>query len=542
MPKIFSPQKLQLLLESDEEYALIDVRERNEYERGQIFGATQVPRRSLEARFPVIVPARSTKVVLYDDDDDGTRSALAAGTLEKNGYTDVYYLEGGLTAWKKAGYPVVQGIHVLSKAFGEIVGEIRNSVPTLQPEDLKKLIDSVHDNYIIIEVRPTGEVQKTGSIPGAVNIPGVELPLRIADYAKNGKTIITTCAGRTRGFIACATLTLMGIDNVYDLNNGTLGWQLSGFDLQQNIPQGPPPSLESRLEADRFASQLAKQQGLQLISVDQLEALRRNDHKETLYIIDVRTPEEYEYIGHIAGSVSVPGGQAIQNTDDVAAVHRANIVFVCDNGTRAVITAYWYQQMGFSNIFVLDGGLSAWTCSGRGLETGIRQPDPIGLAEAVKAVDHIHAAGLKSILDKNENKVVIDVSDSRSYTSGHIPGARWVPRGWLETRIGRIVADKKTPLFVTGSDYSSLVFAASTLSELGFYDVRVLHGGNQSWAEAGYDLTQGLDGADPDDWHVHLTEYGHEEAKKYFAWEESLAHLPEYMNYFRRKKILKDEP
>ena len=33
MPKIFSPQKLQLLLESDEEYALIDVRERNEYER-----------------------------------------------------------------------------------------------------------------------------------------------------------------------------------------------------------------------------------------------------------------------------------------------------------------------------------------------------------------------------------------------------------------------------------------------------------------------------------------------------------------------------
>lgn len=536
MLKTISPQALHHLLESDEVYALIDVRERNEYEQGQIFGATLVPQRLLEQRVPVLVPVKDTKVVLYDE--GGERAVLASRTLEKHGYTNIYYLAGGISAWQGAGFSLVKGVHVLSKSFGEIVGEIRRNAPQLSPQDLKQLIDANRQDYIVIEVRPAEEVEKTGSIPGAINIPGVELPLRIADYTKSGKKIITTCAGRTRGFIACATLKMMGIYNVYDLNNGTLGWQLAGFDLQQEIPAGPPPSTGSRIKADRFAAHLVEEQNIPVLSVEGLEALRQNAHRETLYLLDVRTPEEYEISGHIEGAISIPGGQAIQNTDDVVAVNKAQIVFICDNGTRSAITAYWYRQMGFSNVYILGGGMYAWSRAGLGIERGRPQLSPLGYEKAAGKTEKINAGILKGMMDKNQNIVIIDVGDSRAFAGGHIPGARWVSRGWLERRIGDVVTDKGTPVVVTGQDPFNPVYAALTLSEMGFSAVWALAGGHKSWLEAGYDLAVGLEGTEPDDWHVHLTEYGPEEAIQYFLWEESLAHLPEYMRYFRRKGIL----
>ncbi len=535
MPKIILPEQLKSLLESDEEYAVLDVRERNTYEQEQIFGATQVPRRSLEIRIPVLIPVKDTKIILYDE--DSYQAMLAAHTLESYGYTNIYCLAGGLHAWKNAGYPLVEGVHVLSKSFGEIVGEIRKLVPVILPEDLKQLLDKQPDEYIILEVRPEGEVQKTGSIPGAINIPGVELPLRIADYAKSGKTIITTCAGRTRGFIACATLKKMGIDKVYDLNKGTMGWKLAGFDLAQEIPQGPPPSAASRKNADQFAVDLAKQQQLSFITAEELAALQQQ-HKKTIYIADVRSPEEYQFIGHIPGAISVPGGQAVQNTDDTVVVHNAAIVFVCDNATRSIITAYWYRQMGFEKVYVLDGGLAAWADSGHALERGNLPVPPLGFEQASLVVAKVDAAALKDIRKEQPDFLVIDVSDSKSFAGGHIPGAKRIPQGWLEKRIESVVPDKETAFVVTGQDGYSPIFAALTLGKLGFRNARALDGGNCSWAQAGFPLSQGLQGTEADDWHVHLTEYGQEEAKRYFAWEESLVHLPAYMDYFQRKGIL----
>ena len=539
MVRTISPRELQQQLESDERLALIDVRERNEYETGQIFGATQVPRRLLESRIPAAVPVAATKVVLYDNDN--IRSELAASTLEKHGYTALYILDGGLDAWKKAGLPVVKGVHVLSKAFGEIVGEVWNVVPKLSPGEVKALLDSGDDNVVIIEVRPQEEVNKTGSIPGAVTISGVELPLKAADYAKDGKKIITTCAGRTRGYIACATLRMMGITNVYDLDNGTKGWRLAGFELQREIPRGPVPTAESRKKAEQFAKKLVKEQGIRTLSAEQLHVLQQKAQQDVLYVIDVRTREEYELAGHIPGAVLVPGGQAIQNTDDTVPVRNAKIVFVCDDGTRAAITAYWYQQMGFPHVYVLEGGVRSWTQAGKSVQTGSGKNVPLGFDEAEKHVRKIPVSQLKTWLDEKRAVTIVDISDSKSFAAGHIQGARWVPRGWLETRIGHVAVHKDGILVVTGADPFSPVLAGKTLFDLGFSHTYVLDGGTKAWLNAGYGLRNGMEGFEPDDWFVHLTEYDLDRSQGYIKWEEELAYLPEYMAYFRRKGILKPE-
>src|SRR5450432_3157482 len=82
---------------------LIDVREKDEWTEGFIPGARWISRGFLEQRIEDQVPEHSAEIVLYCA--GGTRSALAARTLEELGYTNVKSMAGGFTAWKRAGLP-----------------------------------------------------------------------------------------------------------------------------------------------------------------------------------------------------------------------------------------------------------------------------------------------------------------------------------------------------------------------------------------------------------------------------------------------------
>jgi sulfur-carrier protein adenylyltransferase/sulfurtransferase len=80
---------------------VIDVRDKDEWSEGFIPGARWIPRGFLELRIEEQVPEKSSEVVLYCA--GGTRSALAARSLEELGYSNVSSLAGGFTAWKRAG-------------------------------------------------------------------------------------------------------------------------------------------------------------------------------------------------------------------------------------------------------------------------------------------------------------------------------------------------------------------------------------------------------------------------------------------------------
>ncbi|AFY44073.1 rhodanese-like domain-containing protein [Nostoc sp. PCC 7107] len=80
---------------------LIDVREPSEYTGQHIFGAKLI---SLSKFDPSKVPQnQDTQVILYCN--SGNRSKMAAQKLFDFGFTAVTHLDGGMTAWKAAGYP-----------------------------------------------------------------------------------------------------------------------------------------------------------------------------------------------------------------------------------------------------------------------------------------------------------------------------------------------------------------------------------------------------------------------------------------------------
>src|SRR5947209_5957118 len=88
-------------LERDEQWALLDVREREEYREGHLDGAIPLPRGFLEIRVEEAVPDKSAPIIAYCA--GGVRSLIAARTLKEMGYENVASMAGGYTAWKNAG-------------------------------------------------------------------------------------------------------------------------------------------------------------------------------------------------------------------------------------------------------------------------------------------------------------------------------------------------------------------------------------------------------------------------------------------------------
>lgn len=83
---------------------ILDVREGDAYAAGHIPGARHLPRGQLEIRVDQMLPDPTTSVVTCCE--FGKISTLAAATLREMGFTRAVALDGGLKAWREAGYPL----------------------------------------------------------------------------------------------------------------------------------------------------------------------------------------------------------------------------------------------------------------------------------------------------------------------------------------------------------------------------------------------------------------------------------------------------
>jgi rhodanese-related sulfurtransferase len=89
---------------ADKRVRLIDVREDNEWEAAHAAGAKHLGKGIIERDIEVQVPDKTTEVILYCG--GGFRSALAAESLGRMGYTNVTSMAGGIRAWRDANYPL----------------------------------------------------------------------------------------------------------------------------------------------------------------------------------------------------------------------------------------------------------------------------------------------------------------------------------------------------------------------------------------------------------------------------------------------------
>jgi rhodanese-related sulfurtransferase len=352
-------------------------------------------------------------------------------------------------------------------------------------------------------------------------MPGAELGLRVWDLVPDtDTTVVVHCAGRTRSIIGAATLQRLGVPNVYALKNGTMGWLLAGRQTENGSQRLdlPRPSTEGLALARQKARAVAEEEGVRYVDDAEAQRIVQRAGSETVYLMDVRTAEEYA-AGHIPGFRWTPGGQAVQATDNYVAITGGTILFVDDDNVRASMTAQWFRQMGHPNVFVLDGGISAWRTAALALETGPDHETPAGIEDARTRVEAV-SPDVLATHPEADRPAVIFVGTSEEFARGHVPGSHWVPRGWLEPRIGD-VAPKGSRVVVTCTDGIPSTLAAATLRDSG-YDASVLQGGLATWTAAGLPIERGLTGVTsiPND--VLPAQRSYAEMHNYLRWEEAL--------------------
>ncbi len=294
-------QDLKAQLHDGGEIALLDAREEGVFFHRHLLMASCVPLSRVELMVDALVPRRSARVVWCDDGDG---SALrAARRMSGFGYTNVAVLEGGIAAWEAAGFRLYSGVHVPSKAFAEVV-EHEAGTPHLSAPELKALIDSGAD--IAIFDSRSYEEYHNNSIPTAISVPGAELVYRFADLTPSpDTTVIVNCGGRTRSIIGAQALRNAGFRNkIMSLKDGTMAWHLAGFEVVHGATRRPPEVSSKGLAAAREGAALVAQRcDVRHIDKATLAAWRSEAKERSLYVLDVRTPEEYAAGHHGRGAL-----------------------------------------------------------------------------------------------------------------------------------------------------------------------------------------------------------------------------------------------
>lgn len=91
-------------LKRGDKFVFVDIREDDEWREGHAQGAIHIGKGVLERDIGEEVPDRDSEIVLYCG--GGSRSALAAESLERMGYRNVYSMDGGIRGWTQAGLPM----------------------------------------------------------------------------------------------------------------------------------------------------------------------------------------------------------------------------------------------------------------------------------------------------------------------------------------------------------------------------------------------------------------------------------------------------
>src|SRR6266516_5971621 len=462
---------LKAMLADGRELALIDLREELIFSQNHLLFARSVPLSRLELTFARLVPRRGTRVVLCDDADG--LAERAAEILAQGGYTNLYALAGGVAGWAKAGFELLSGVNVPSKAFGEFV-EHQSSTPSISAEELARLMHERGD-IVVLDSRPFDEYHRV-SIPSAVNVPRAELVLRIRDLAPSPETlVVVNCAGRTRSIIGAQSLINAGVPNkVLALRNGTMGWTLAGLACERGkAERAPEVSRDGLAWAKSAAERVARQ--LRIARIDAATLARwRADETRTLHLFDVRDPREYA-AGHVAGALSAPGGQLVQATDQYVGTLGARIVLIDPAEVRAVMTASWLIQMGWRDVAVL---------AQEGRETAPPATPILGAPPPPEL--RIDCAGLDELMARNE-ATIVDLSISREYLKAHIPGALFAILSQPKQALAKMPL--RGTLVLTSEDGVLAGRAVPEARSLTDHPVRALDGGNAAWLICGHALT-----------------------------------------------------
>jgi rhodanese-related sulfurtransferase len=444
----------------------------------------------------------------------GHRSTMALAILGSYGYTNVTSLKGGFGGWAEAGFPVIGGSmdaggegaadSVVNANF-QVMLETMEGYNTIRADALMEMMVA-GDEFFLLDVRTTPEVEENGHIEGAAHMPLENLTGALNMIPDYDTPIVTYCGSGWRATIAMTALHGMGYTNVRALKTTFADWVDAGNPVVEGLPapspantMAYPPEITEPFDA-ALAVYGVKPYGV--IGADDLN-LALGDNPD-LVVMDVRTAGEVDEKGYVAADnwIHIPLEEFMAQST-VWPSSDSTIVIYCGSGHRSTMALTILGANGYENVSSLRGGFGGWVEAGYEIVAGMggeEESSGFDLAGAyadmlanMEGYNTIRADGLFEAMVVDEPPFILDVRTTAEVEEqGHIEGAVHLQLDELAQNLNVLPPDFETPIVTyCGSGWRATI-AMTALHAAGYKDVKALKTTFADWVAEGYPVVDGL--------------------------------------------------
>lgn len=198
--------------------------------------------------------------------------------------------------------------------------------------------------------------------------------------------------------------------------------------------------------------------------------------------------------GHPFFAVSMPYSVFEQRLVALAPNPAVLLVLFDDDDGIADLSAARARDLGYSQVFIMEGGAAAWKDAGYTLYQGVNVPSKTfgELLEIEHHTPNLTAEQVTALKDDVPNHVIVDSRPYDEYHRYNIPGGICCPNGEVALRIGELVPDPETTIVVNCAGRTRSILGAETLRAFGLPNpVYALANGTQGWLLAGLEREEG---------------------------------------------------
>ncbi len=188
-------------------------------------------------------------------------------------------------------------------------------------------------------------------------------------------------------------------------------------------------------------------------------------------LLDLRAKQNY-VARHLAGAVHLDANDQLSNRVGMLLPPDVQLVLMLDNPTEYERVAYMLARVGFDNLAGYLENLDEWEARGYPVASG--------------DVQDIDPTELENRIANDSRLVIVDVREPWEFRNGHVPNAKLIPLGQLQTRVAEL--DPEMPVAVICQSGARSQTGAALLAQKGFKQVFNVREGTTGWKRRGFPM------------------------------------------------------
>lgn len=517
---VISVERFLEVLGSEEKNCVIDLRSEEDYAKGHIEGAVNIPYSTAVADALEQIPNDVPVYVYCYSGQTASQTVALLNLAGKNAYNVSGGFDNGISKAENAAELFTKKESVLEEGSypveKELQQEIREYYQTatengkfnMSAEKVKEALQN--DEIYLVNIRSENDYLKSHIAGAKQNIPfGKGMEKQLAKLPKDKKIVFQCYSGQTASQTV-AIARMMGLD-AYNLSGGMgaeggSGWLGAGYGIVKATTQ---QFLNAKV--DRYFAALPENKN-QVSAADFLKATEQAEEGKMM-ILDIRSAEDYAK-GHVKGAINLPYGVDVAKALEKIPTDIPVYVY-CYSGQTASQTMFLLRLAGKQAVNVsggFDKGISKEENAEEYLTTEAAEfgKETYAVDEDIKAAieqyyknvaketeyakNNMSPKALKELTEQGSEEIyVVDLRSAEDYAKGHIEGAVNLPYGkGMQKEFDKLPTDKTLVLQCYSGQTASQTMAALRIKGYNAYNLSGGMGaeGGSGWLGAGYTLVK----------------------------------------------------